>query len=397
MSKQNPRVQKGRIYKQGASWWFRWKTPALVNGRKTWRDQYVRLAPAEQFTSATAVEKAGLIAQYRTQLDTAKKTPSTLQLVNDFVEHVYFPEKEKSKALKASTLCGYRNLFSRHLKSRFAGRVMADFTFRAAQQIVDAIAAERVAAGKGLSSQTLRHLKWFSVSVFDLAKLVGAFPENFENPFRNLKIPHTISVSAPTRYATTDQVLDMIAVLPDTAATVIAVAAFAGLRKSEIQGLKWEDLRDGELHVERAAWRTTTLEPTKTLASNAPVPVLPILARHLEAHRKDSSGSGVVFTGEKLGRPLDLHNLASRTIRPALKAAKIPWPGWHGFRRGLSTNLKTLGVDDTVIQRILRHANVDITQKSYIKIEDKVKSQAMRKLERSLNAKLRARRKKRLS
>ena len=43
------------------------------------------------------------------------------------------------------------------------------------------------------------------------------------------------------------------------------------------------------------------------------------------------------------------------------------WRGWHGFRRGLATNLNRLSVDDSVIQRILRHSNVSVTQKCYIK------------------------------
>lgn len=122
------------------------------------------------------------------------------------------------------------------------------------------------------------------------------------------------------------------------------------------------------------------------------MPVLPLLAKHLEAHR-DGSARGFIFTGPKMGRPLDLHNLANRTVRPALKAAGIEWCGWHGFRRGLSTNLKTLGVDDTVIQRILRHANVGVTRQSYIKIEDRAKTAAMKKLQKSLSAKITARKK----
>ena len=43
------------------------------------------------------------------------------------------------------------------------------------------------------------------------------------------------------------------------------------------------------------------------------------------------------------------------------------WHGWHAFGRGLATNLHALGVDDKTIQRILRHSNVSITQKCYIK------------------------------
>ncbi|HVI10302.1 MAG TPA: tyrosine-type recombinase/integrase [Candidatus Binatia bacterium] len=40
--------------------------------------------------------------------------------------------------------------------------------------------------------------------------------------------------------------------------------------------------------------------------------------------------------------------------------------GWHAFRRGLATNLNRLGVDDSVIQRILRHSNVAMMQACYI-------------------------------
>jgi site-specific recombinase XerD len=38
------------------------------------------------------------------------------------------------------------------------------------------------------------------------------------------------------------------------------------------------------------------------------------------------------------------------------------WHGWHAFRRNLAGNLYRLGVDDLVIQRILRHSNVAVTQ-----------------------------------
>ncbi len=43
------------------------------------------------------------------------------------------------------------------------------------------------------------------------------------------------------------------------------------------------------------------------------------------------------------------------------------WHGWHAFRRGLATNLHTLGVDDKTIQAILRHSNVSLTINVYIK------------------------------
>ena len=55
------------------------------------------------------------------------------------------------------------------------------------------------------------------------------------------------------------------------------------------------------------------------------------------------------------------------------------------FRRGLATNLNRLGVDDSVIQRILRHSNVAVTQACYIKTASEDAKAAMQKLETALN------------
>jgi len=135
----------------------------------------------------------------------------------------------------------------------------------------------------------------------------------------------------------------MLDVLPDTAATVVAVAAFAGLRKSEIQGLRWDDLKNGELHVQRSAWRTTAVHEVKTEASKGAVPVIPILAQtYWKITENGFPSDGFIFTGAKMGRPLDLHNLASRIIRPTLAAKKIHGADGTAFDAGLATNLHTL-------------------------------------------------------
>ena len=63
-----------------------------------------------------------------------------------------------------------------------------------------------------------------------------------------------------------------------------------------------------------------------------------------------------------------------------LKKAGIQWKGWHGFRRGLASNLNRLGVDDSVIQAILRHSNVAVTQRCYIKTTSQDAVLAMQKL-----------------
>lgn len=67
------------------------------------------------------------------------------------------------------------------------------------------------------------------------------------------------------------------------------------------------------------------------------------------------------------GKPMSLDSLYWRTMRELLKRSAIPWHGWHGFRRGLASNLNRLGIDDSVIQAILRHSQISVTQACYIK------------------------------
>jgi len=61
--------------------------------------------------------------------------------------------------------------------------------------------------------------------------------------------------------------------MPEPAATIFAVAAFTRLRRSELQGLRWEDYRDSEIRVSRAIWEGQVSDP-KTGRSNSTVPVI---------------------------------------------------------------------------------------------------------------------------
>lgn len=91
-----------------------------------------------------------------------------------------------------------------------------------------------------------------------------------------------------------------------------------------------------------------------------------------------SSPGGSCLDGEELRR--EINALYWRQMRDILKKAGIQWKGWHGFRRGLASNLNRLGVDDSVIQAILRHSNVAVTQRCYIKTTSQDAVLAMQRL-----------------
>lgn len=71
-------------------------------------------------------------------------------------------------------------------------------------------------------------------------------------------------------------------------------------------------------------------------------------------------------------------------MKDVLRRAGVTWTGWHAFRRGLASNLNRIGVDDSIIQGILRHSTVSVTQNHYIKTARPDTIAAMRKLSDAL-------------
>jgi integrase len=240
---------------------------------------------------------------------------------------------------------------------------------------------ESIAAEHKLTSTTLAHIKAFLSGIFRYAKRQGVI--NSENPMRDVVLPKGKPAGETHAYSL-EEITHMLKVLPEPAATIIAAAAFTGVRKGELRGLLWENYDGVQVLISQSFWRGHLLEP-KTIQSKSPVPVVAQLARRLDCHRRvsGSPANGLMFPGPA-GKPMNLDALAIDVIAPAATKAAIRWHGWHAFRRGLATNLHRLGVPDKVIQRILRHSNVAVTQGCYIKTADSDAAAAMRQFERSL-------------
>lgn len=74
-----------------------------------------------------------------------------------------------------------------------------------------------------------------------------------------------------------------------------------------------------------------------------------------------------------------------KETHPYKRDSRIPeWHGWHAARRGLGSSLYRLGVPEIVIQRILRHADVNTTASYYIKTASDDVKHAMAKLENNI-------------
>jgi integrase len=188
-----------------------------------------------------------------------------------------------------------------------------------------------------------------------------------QTPVDGVLIPWNAREPGETHAYDLAQVLRILDLLPLLAKSLIATAAFAGLRRGELRGLEWTDYTGTELRINRSMWRSVVSLP-KTRTSRDSVPIIPALAEILDAYRRSTGNPelGFVFRSND-GLPVSLDEVVRRVIRPALEAIGLPWHGWHAFRRGLASNLYAMGAPDKVVQRILRHSRPQLPRNAILR------------------------------
>jgi len=131
-----------------------------------------------------------------------------------------------------------------------------------------------------------------------------------------------IGVDIPTN----DEVLAIIAAAEGRWRPFLIVAAFTGLRASELRGLSWRyvDLDNGLLHVRQRADRYSNIGPPKTAASVRTIPLIPMAVDALEEWRgacPEGELSLVFPTGN--GRVEGHSNIINRGFLPTQIACGI--------------------------------------------------------------------------
>jgi integrase len=360
-------MQRGRIFRKGPSWFLQFRRAEFREGKPVQVQAIVRLAQfSDTYRSKRDVES--LAAPHLSAVNTNDSADLGLTL-NEYMEKHFFPAA--ATRLRPSSLKGYKDIHRVHIKNSIGAVRLRDFKTSTAQTLLDSLS--------GFSHQTLLHVRNVLSGVFSHARRTDLWTG--VNPLVSVRVGG--KKTRPDRHAyTLDVVIDMLAKLPEPARSVVAVAAFTGLRESEIRGLRWSDFDGSVLNVQRSVWRTHVGE-TKTADSAASVPVIPALVKILKKHRKRFPGEphGYIFAGQRRGFSLNLDNLSRRIIIPAVGGA---WHGWHAFRRGLASNLNRLGVDGKTIQELLRHGSMGVTMKHYVVIDRSETANAMKKVERLL-------------
>lgn len=210
--------------------------------------------------------------------------------------------------------------------------------------------------------------------------IVGNFTEvYFERPQEKL------------RYYTADQFRAYIAVAKSRANTLtdwghyvfFSIAFYTGMRRGEINALRWTDLEGNIIHVRRSVVLTAkngyVENPPKNRTSyrdlQAPLPLMHILEEHKARQQQDKrwSPSYLLCGGPQYlkNSSVDYHN------RTFAAAAGLPRIRVHDFRHSHASLLVNEGVNIQEVARRLGHADIKMTWNTYSHLYPREEERAM--------------------
>lgn len=258
---------------------------------------------------------------------------------------------------KPSVARSYERCLRTRVLPYMGERRVAEVTARDIQGLVEKLAAD------GLAPSTIRNAIAPLRVIYRRAILDGLVSVN---PTRGLDLPRVELVR--DRVVSADVAAAMIALLPDADRPLWATAFYAGLRRGELRGLRWDDvdLDAGVLRVERSVdgklddQGFVVVVDTKTRAGRRRVPIVAVLRDHLAAWRAVAP-DGYVFGGR---RPAALERRLQRAAG-RWRAAGFDPVTLHEARHTYASLLIDAGVNIKAISTYMGHASVTITLDRY--------------------------------
>jgi len=368
------RYQQGYIFEAFNAFHVRYYVTEIVDGKPKRVQRSQRLcAKDNRHHSTTCKPVQQLAVQVMQKINTQTSYAQEDVLLSDFWATTYWPHLVKSK--KASTLCGYEKLWSKHLEPAFVGIRLREFTCRSATLMLTALVEN-----KNLGRRSLSHAKSLASGMFRHAKQLGLVDEN---PFADAQSHLKPKAPEDTPAYSLDEAETISNALIDhpQEQLIFCLSTFMGLRPGESAALKWEDISVDWIHIRRAVWRRI-IGDTKTPDSVASIPLIEPLRSMFAAWRFQAGSSEWVFPNGS-GQPMLMQTVVRR-ITQVLKAHDITWRGLYAGRRAAGSLLCQLTGNAVATQYVLRHSNLATTTAFYIKPSKGEAETGMRLLEKKL-------------
>lgn len=212
-------------------------------------------------------------------------------------------------AYKPNTIRSYERAVNRYLSPHPIGRLkVADVR----RQDVRALADELLASG--LQAATVSNVLNPIQAVY--RRLIDR-DELAYNPAARIDLP-TGEATRPKRIPSAQEAQTLLAALPQADRPLWATAFYAGLRRGELQALRWCDVDLGAslIHVERSWDQEEGAIDAKSRSSRRTVPLLAHLRDYLDRHKlaTRAEGTALVF-GRSASRPFAPMAIGKRARR----------------------------------------------------------------------------------
>lgn len=363
---------QGTVYRQKDG---RWAAELYVNqsdGRRVRRRVYGK----------TRREAEDKMMELRQKSDTGVPIPSAQLTLEKFLAE--WLEQIVGPRVRPNTLSHYAFHADMYLVPDLGNRQLGKLTAREVRLYLDSLGR----AGRGV--RTIRYVH---------ATLRAALEDAVREELIEKNVAKLVRPPAAPRTDRQPLTVDEVKVLfrqsrDDRLHGLLVVIALLGLRRSEVLGLRWEDidLDAGTLTVNQGLHRIEgklQVMPTKTARSRRTLPLPDVVAEVLREHRDRQEkervelaerwpSSGFVFT-TPIGTPIDPDN-CSKFVQASLKQAGVRKVRMHDFRHGCVSVLLALGVPPRIVMEIAGHSALEMTMNVYAHVSLDDKRDALNKL-----------------
>lgn len=179
---------------------------------------------------------------------------------------------------------------------------------------------------------------------------------------------------------------------------LLVLAANTGCRIGELLALRYDDIEDGVLHVNKQvvisdeftngvkSGQKIEISTTKTKASIRSIPLPDAVLEAVEAHAawqrvemlRNGYRTNHLFTTQT-GNLYDKHSLRTACNR-LYKRLGVPCRSFHVYRHTFGTTLAKNGVPIQTVAALMGHADINVTREYYINVDTEDKTAAISKL-----------------
>lgn len=358
-----PRRGENIYRRKDGLWEARYSKGIGVDGKRKYGSVY---AHSYREVKAKRQEKLKQIQEFP-QITTVEKMK-----LNDLINEWLYVNRDR---LKISSYSKYCNMYENHLRDKLGECLVCSLSPVQIRLFVD------IKQKEGLSNSTINGILVFIHTCLKYAHNQYAIPLieiiYLKQPRKEMRVLSQKEQNLLVEYLLKDTDVYKMGVL---------LALFTGIRIGELCAIKWEDIEDGILQINKTMQRISKgkgqgteifIGEPKSVTSNRMIPLPSFLVPIIEEFRKPNDYYLLYVDGAKeFTEPRVMQYRFSKYI----KELGLPKANFHCLRHTFTTSCIMRNFDVRSLSEVLGHSNVSFTMSRYAHSSMSFKAINMEKL-----------------